>query len=142
MRALREDIGLTGWPLPLDAWRLAAAVSLRGLIEVELGPCSYTAVRADGRRVVTLAEGPDIEDALIEEVAHCLFPRHPPSLFVPRGLALLNQDVEEATARRFVLAWRLPVDLLFGQSLQVTIRQSGCTKAEVRERLGHLGHKL
>lgn len=149
---LRVLLSLSSWPQLRDHWRLAAHLQLAGRIEVEVGPVlkAYHVAVGD-RHLITIPERLDEwaqGRVLLEEIGHSLLGDTCPVYLPARRIAdearlrLIRRanGRSESAARRFVLAWRLPLELIlpYHGSDAALCRASGCTAAEVGERWSHL----
>lgn len=153
VKLLRAQIGLTGFPRHPHHWQLAALLTQQREVLVEVAPvaCPYIYMRRDGVRLITLPEAwpqGQQDEALLEEIGHSQTERYEIGRCFPRRqderarlrLLMLHDDREEALSRRFVLAWKLPLDLIAcPERLEDLTEESGCSQAEIRERLRRLG---
>lgn len=145
---LREKLAVQGVATDPDTWKVVALLQRAGLLDVRLSRRSsaFIGVDTDGTYLVTIPDRwPEERKAavMLEEVGHLLtLPRRPiplPPAWCPRPLSLWKRSEirDEAEARRFVLAWKLPSDLLLdylgreGELLALT----RCAPADLTERL-------
>lgn len=147
VRAFRLALRMVGYAKPRDTWRLAALLEGRVIVEVTPVLRAYTVRARDGRHVITIPErlgDEEASDVLLEELGHWLDERElTPALPVARRdrerlrLALLTDGRAEAKANGFVLAWKLPLDLLdLTAPAWRLAAESGCTIQQVEARLG------
>ena len=137
----RWVLRLQDFPQDPDVWRLAWAAMGEGKVDVDLAdePKSLTWPLPQGRALIVVSARQSEEAMtadLLEELGHCfLSGMRLGGMLGPRFE--VREDLRsESEVRRFVLAWRLPSDVICREWDEAAIlSRSGCSAEELRERL-------
>jgi hypothetical protein len=139
----RWVLRMADFPQDPDVWRLAWAAMCEGKIEVELAeePKSFTWALPGERALIVISTRQSEEQMtadLLEELGHCFLSGMRLGGMLGPKFEIREDQCNESEVRRFVLAWKLPWEVIMTQGFEdeaAILARSGCTPEELRLRL-------